>query len=88
MGFDFTILSYFLQQAGFCSIQRVASFNLFPDTSDLHYKGKAISLNVVARKCRISQTQGRDSDEGEEVYAVDHNANTWYEGMEAWKKED
>ena len=36
--------------AGFEAIERVNGFNLFEDTSTLVYRGRAISLNVQARK--------------------------------------
>jgi hypothetical protein len=45
------ILSTFLQQAGFCEVERVGNFNLFKDTSSLVRNGYVISLNMVAKVC-------------------------------------
>lgn len=50
VGFDFPILAYFLSEAGFTAIERVADFGLFDDTSRGFYAGKPISLNVTARR--------------------------------------
>jgi predicted SAM-dependent methyltransferase len=43
-------LTSYLQKAGFRDISRVASFELFDDTSNLVFKNRAISLNLCARK--------------------------------------
>jgi predicted SAM-dependent methyltransferase len=51
IGFDEQLLHSYLHQAGFCEIQRVASFNLFEDSSEMSYKGYRISLNMRAKKC-------------------------------------
>lgn len=50
VGFDFEILAYFLREAGFADIERVADFGLFDDTSRLVFAGVPISLNVTARR--------------------------------------
>ena len=51
VGFDELTLPYFLKNAGFCEFERVESFNLFPDTSELVYKKYRISLNMVVQVC-------------------------------------
>jgi predicted SAM-dependent methyltransferase len=50
VGFDFEILAYFLREAGFADIERVADFGLFDDTSRFVFAGVPISLNVTARR--------------------------------------
>ncbi len=50
VGFNFEILSAFLMEAGFGNIEKVQSFGLFQDTSDMVFKGKPVSLNVIAYK--------------------------------------
>lgn len=43
-----------LEKAGFCDIERVSHFNLFPedyDTSALTFINVPISLNMIARPC-------------------------------------
>lgn len=52
VGFDFPILAYFLAQAGFADIERVADFGLFNDTSRSRFAGVPISLNLIARRPR------------------------------------
>ncbi|KAF0684889.1 Aste57867_23133 [Aphanomyces stellatus] len=52
VGFDYDILAQVLTQAGFCDVRRVTDFGLFDDTSRLVFKGRAISLNVVATACK------------------------------------
>jgi len=47
-GFTFEILKGFLEQAGFESITRVASFGLFDDSTELKLGDHPISLNVEA----------------------------------------
>ena len=49
-GLDESYLHGHLQQAGFSAIQRVQSFNLFKDTSELQFLGMPISLNVMATR--------------------------------------
>ena len=53
VGFDESILVEFLSAAGFCRIRRVEGFGgvVGADTSSMVWKGKKISLNVVANKC-------------------------------------
>ena len=54
IGFDETLLAYYLQKHGFCDLQRVENFNLpFQDTSSMIYAGYTISLNMVAYSCEI-----------------------------------
>ncbi|TVQ97082.1 MAG: methyltransferase domain-containing protein [Desulfovibrionales bacterium] len=50
VGFNFRILHWYLHRTGFERIIRVDSFNLFRDSSTKIFKGKQISLNVIARK--------------------------------------
>lgn len=50
VGFDFELLRYFLQEAGFVGIVRVDNFGLFEDFSTLISGGIPISLNVIARR--------------------------------------
>ncbi len=50
VGLNEEFLGYFLTRAGFSALRRVPSFGLFQDTSELRFKGIAISLNVVANK--------------------------------------
>lgn len=71
MGFDKIILSYFLEQHGFCDIERSGSFNLFNDTSEAVYLGKKISLNLVSKRCRV---EGIDDDSSIEI---DHNSSPY-----------
>jgi predicted SAM-dependent methyltransferase len=49
-GLDADFLAYFLGDAGFVDLQKVATFGLFEDTSAMLFKGVPISLNVTARK--------------------------------------
>ncbi len=49
-GLDFTLLGTLLHEAGFREIKRVEKFDLFKDTSELHFSNVPISLNMVARK--------------------------------------
>ncbi|WP_159719072.1 class I SAM-dependent methyltransferase [Geminicoccus flavidas] len=48
VGFTLEFLTYFLAKHGFCEVRRVASHDLFDDTSRLVLFGQPISLNVVA----------------------------------------
>ena len=50
VGLSEEILSAFLRRAGFERVERVENFGLFKDASTLVYCGRAISLNVIARK--------------------------------------
>lgn len=49
-GFTEALLSAFLRDAGFVCCRRVHALGLFDDTSDMMYKGRRISLNMVAYK--------------------------------------
>jgi hypothetical protein len=70
------MLGYFLQATGFCFIERVGSFNLFQDTSELIYRGIAISLNMAAKKCEESVLPGADGGNND-GFRIDHNANPY-----------
>ncbi len=50
IGYSLDLLIHFLQEAGFRSIERVAQFNLFDDTSKVSIEGRSISLNVMVYK--------------------------------------
>lgn len=50
VGFTADILGAFMSNAGFVDMARVASFGLFPDTTDLKMFGLPLSLNMEARK--------------------------------------
>jgi predicted SAM-dependent methyltransferase len=52
VGFNVHFLTTFLQNAGFCEIERVDQFGLFPDASSAELRGVGISLNVAARACK------------------------------------
>lgn len=52
VGLSVDFLAVFLGEAGFVNARKVRSFGLFPDTSDMIFKGVPISLNVVAEKAR------------------------------------
>jgi predicted SAM-dependent methyltransferase len=49
IGFNFQILSSYLLESGFKTVERVEDFALFNDTSVYRPYGIAISLNVIAR---------------------------------------
>jgi predicted SAM-dependent methyltransferase len=49
-GFDEESLTSRLHKAGFVDVVRVPGFGLFDDTSNHVFKGKPISLNLLARK--------------------------------------
>ncbi|MFT4414404.1 FkbM family methyltransferase [Fredinandcohnia humi] len=55
VGLDKEILSDFLKQAGFVNISEVDEFGLFNDTSNLVFKGRKISLNLIAEKPNATQ---------------------------------
>lgn len=50
VGFTADLLAEYLGQAGFTDIERVDSFGLFQDASELAIAGARISLNVIATK--------------------------------------
>jgi predicted SAM-dependent methyltransferase len=50
VGFDYEILSSYLQEAGFSDVEQVSEFNLFNDCSSIRILDTLISLNVVATK--------------------------------------
>jgi len=50
IGLNHQILYRYLQSAGFARIERVHSFGLFSDTSELETYGQRISLNMIAVK--------------------------------------
>jgi predicted SAM-dependent methyltransferase len=49
-GFDEDLLRHFLQAAGFINIERLSEFNLIDDSSSYEYAGRAVSLNMRAKK--------------------------------------
>lgn len=49
-GFNFEILSAYLRETGFVDIEKMQNFGLFQDTSNMVFKGKPVSLNVIAYK--------------------------------------
>ena len=49
-GWNIEFMKNFLTKAGFKKIERVKSFSLFKDTSDLAPFGPPISLNIIAYK--------------------------------------
>jgi len=49
-GWDFELLSGLLKNVGFKKIEKVRSFSLFDDSSDLAPYGEPISLNLIAEK--------------------------------------
>lgn len=71
VGFDESILTTFLRQAGFCGIERTGSFNLFNDTSETAVKGVPISLNVAAYKCKSPAVAAQDG------FRVNHQADPY-----------
>lgn len=50
VGLNFIFLMSYLRDAGFSSIRKVQSFDIFKDTSTLRYKDILISCNVIAKK--------------------------------------
>ena len=49
-GWNLEFMKNFLTKAGFKKIERVKSFSMFKDTSDLAPFGPPISLNIIAYK--------------------------------------
>lgn len=54
-GFNFRILKWYLNRAGFKNITRVETFDIFKDSSMKKFKQMFISLNVVAKKLILDQ---------------------------------
>lgn len=52
VGLTEDILSWYLEDAGFTEVTRVAQHGIFDDTSSLEWGGELISLNVVSRRRR------------------------------------
>lgn len=50
VGLTWEFLNYFLAQAGFSSVKKVKTFDLFEDSSKIDFFGELISLNVIAKK--------------------------------------
>lgn len=50
VGFTADLLAEYLGQAGFADIERVESFGLFRDASELSIAGVRVSLNVIAAR--------------------------------------
>jgi len=61
VGLNEEFLTTYLKQAGFVNIIKVDGFGLFNDTSDMKFKGVAISLNLIAEKS-ISPTSDKTTD--------------------------
>lgn len=57
VGLNKEFLAIFLQMAGFENILKVGGFGLFNDTSNMTFKGVAISLNVTAEKPKGRQSE-------------------------------
>lgn len=70
IGFDESILTSVLRDAGFCDIQRVGNFNLFSDASSVVYEGYAVSLNLVATRCITNKEQY-------DGFQIGHNADKY-----------
>jgi hypothetical protein len=77
VGFNYNLLHTFLKQAGFCDIERVRSFNMFQDTSELVHKGYFISLNVAAKVCPTPPLPGQRPLKPDDGFSVDHQASPW-----------
>jgi hypothetical protein len=80
VGFTYSVLSAFLTQAGFCEVERVDSFNMFKDTSNLVHKDYFISLNVAAKVCPDAGVPGRRNLKPDDGFSVEHQA-TPYSGI-------
>jgi len=50
VGFDFEVLSLYLEEAGFKECEQFSEFNLFNDCSSLRILDTLISLNIIAIK--------------------------------------
>lgn len=50
VGFDFDILTLYLNEVGFSGYEEVTQFNLFQDSSQIKILDTYISLNVIATK--------------------------------------
>jgi len=50
VGLNEEFLTVFLKRAGYENILKVDRFGLFNDTSNMSFKGVAISLNIIANK--------------------------------------
>ena len=50
VGLDVEFLGGFLHMAEFVNVRRVEIFGIFNDSSALRFKGKLISLNMIAQK--------------------------------------
>jgi predicted SAM-dependent methyltransferase len=50
VGLNWEFLHYFLKEAGFTSIEKVKTFDLFDDGSKGDFFGELLSLNVIAKK--------------------------------------
>lgn len=55
VGLDFVFLRSYLEASGFTAIERVSSFGIFHDTSELKFKGVPVSCNTTARKSAHGQ---------------------------------
>jgi predicted SAM-dependent methyltransferase len=53
-GLNEEFLTAYLDGAGFINMRRVTEFGLFHDTSSMLFKGRAISLNMIAEKSVVA----------------------------------
>ncbi|MDX2132780.1 MAG: methyltransferase domain-containing protein [Planctomycetota bacterium] len=56
-GYSFELMGEFMHAAGFRRIQKVDGFNLFPDTSNMTFRGMPISLNMQGVKPRPGEPE-------------------------------
>lgn len=50
VGLNEEFLREYLLLADFCTVRRVAKLDIFNDTSNMHFKGVPISLNMIAQR--------------------------------------
>jgi hypothetical protein len=69
-------LTYFMNKAGFCNVERVGAFNVgFSDSSMASHAGYPVSLNVVAKVCdeHKHRLHGAVLDD----FEIEHNADPY-----------
>jgi predicted SAM-dependent methyltransferase len=54
VGLNQEFLTRFLVDAGFAFIRKVDTFNMFQDSSNIIFKGKLLSLNLIAEKALLN----------------------------------
>jgi predicted SAM-dependent methyltransferase len=62
VGLNEEFLTLFLRDCGYVNIQRVQSFDLFDDTSNMLFKGAPVSLNMTAEKPPASESSDPGTD--------------------------